>query len=369
MVKKIFLFSLLFLNVLSSGYSAGKKPTIENELTAAPPFSKQQEWIQGEQHGAKVFKDKTTLVYFFDYATINSIREISVLKKWFENYKSFSFQIIFIHAPEFEFAYQKENVLESVKRYNIPFPVALDNDGSLWKAYENRSWPTKHLVDAKGKIAHTRVGEGGYIETETSIRESIQAMFPGVELPIYSISQEMDMFDVWECGEMSTEIYSGYKRAAWWGVEIANETKGNENQFFAYEDRGRRMERGIFLEGEWAYREEYLEHGEGSADYLGIIYLGRDVYAVLDQLKENERTKVYLFRDREPIPEDYRGSDVREDDYGNTYVWVEEPRLYYLIENEDADYHELKLLTKDSGLAVYVFSFSNRCLAEMDHVR
>jgi len=332
----------------------------------APLFHKNQIWLQGHLSGKKAFKNKVTLVYFLEYATVNCIRELALIENLKERYGQLGLQVVFIHAPEFKFAYERHNVKEAVKRLGIKDPVLLDNDAELWEAYDNRSWPTKHLVNSSGEIVYSLVGEGNNIEFESQIRDQIKLLNPKAFLPEREVFSEQDRFNVWECGEMSTEVYVGYKRANWWGVEISNEKVGDPDVMTLYADDGRRMERGVFLSGNWVNREEYFEHGSGDG-YLGIIYLGTDVYAVMDHPVDGVRSRVYIYRDDEPLPEKYRGRDIQVDESGGTFIDVGAPRLYYVISGEDQQYHELKLQVQDARTQIYLFSFSNRCLSEFDH--
>lgn len=369
--KRIFeigLFLSLCLGTALLFPSAVSADTSRNaEYKKAPLFSKKQNWLQGELRGRKAFRNKLTLVYFWEYATVNCIRELEFIDAFKARYEALGFQVVYVHAPEFRFAYEADNVRRAAARLGISDPIVLDNDAALWDAYHNRSWPTKHLVNSRGEIVYSAVGEGNYIDFETEIRDAIKAMNPKAFLPEREVFSEQDRFNIWECGEMSTEVYVGYKRANWWGVEISNEETGDFDKMTAYEDDGRRMERGVFLQGNWANREEFLEHGSGDG-YIGIIYLGTDVYGVLEYTGSDPAgARIYFERDEEPVPAAYHGADMRMDERGGSYVDVREPRLYYLIQGEDPQYHELKAVTSSQDVRFYLFSFSNRCLSDFDH--
>lgn len=337
----------------------------------APDFPAGGEWIPERLPMKSPAKDRVTMVYFWDYATINCLREIPRLKEWAEVYERFGFEIIFIHAPEFEFARERPNVEKAVRRLGIRQPVYLDNDGRLWEAYGVRSWPTKFLIGADKKIAASHIGEGGLKEFETRIREALLRRSPEANLPEPVIAHERDSFQVRDCGEMSAELYAGYKRADWWGVEITNRSGVLPDQVLRFKDQGRRSERGIFLQGEWANLEDSLQHRQRLQDwtaYLGGIYLGAEVYAVLSGPEKSEReVRLYVRRDDAPVPAGMHGRDLRTDETGETYLVVEEPRLYSLIRSEDGGFHEIRLMTRDPGVSVYAFSFSNTCLAEFEH--
>ncbi|HTL46521.1 MAG TPA: redoxin domain-containing protein [Verrucomicrobiae bacterium] len=370
LLKALFvLTAFVMIAVIPAAARADDK---KDEIKKAPAFSSKGIWLQaGKIKKKKIFADKLTLVYFWDYSTINVIREIKYLNDWYKAYHPYGFEIILVHAPEFEYGHDKDNVEAALNRMNLPYPTYLDNDGTVWQEYGNGSWPTKHLVDSKGRILYSQVGEGNYITAEEAIRKGLQELNPEAALPPSVVHSEQDKFNLWECGEMSTEVYVGYKRAGWWGVEIANLPGAQPDQTLKFEDQGRRLERGFFLKGLWSNREEYFEHAEtvpDYEDYMGIIYLGRELYAVMDQMEKGKTSRVYVRRDDEPVPEANRGTDLKVDEKGDTYVEVSQPRLYYIIAGEDKEFHELKLMVKDDKLAVYVFSFSNQCLSDFDHL-
>src|SRR5262249_36011797 len=53
----------------------------------------------------------------------------------------------------------------------IDYPVAIDSDYGIWRAFDNEYWPALYLIDAQGRIRHHRFGEGGYDEAEQAIRQ------------------------------------------------------------------------------------------------------------------------------------------------------------------------------------------------------
>ena len=70
------------------------------------------------------------------------------------------------HYPEFNHEEDLDNLKEAVERFEILYPVAQDNDGETWRAYKNRYWPTLYLIDKRGNIRYTHIGEGQYEVTE-----------------------------------------------------------------------------------------------------------------------------------------------------------------------------------------------------------
>jgi len=347
-----------------------KTPKKEEPLVL-PKFSKKGVWLNTKPLKDSAFEDKMTLVYFWDYTSSNCLRELTTLKKWYEQYKPYGFQIIYIHAPEFEVAGKKENVEDAVKRFKIQNPVFLDNDFKVWEAMKVRSWPTKFILNEDKKVVYTAVGEGQNVSTERKIRKFLKKLNPGVVLPQPVLKQEVQFLNMDACGAMSGETYVGYKKATWWGAKIANKDWVPSDKTLSFRDRGERVEKGFFVQGLWSNRGDYFEHARDTAnldDYLGMIYLGREVYAVLNKTDGAGAARIYVTRDKGPVPLEYRGIDLHEDAEGQTYFLLEQPRMYYLIANEnDEELHELRLWTRSRGVAVNSFSFSNRCLSDFEH--
>ena len=369
----LFLLCSFFL-IIPAGFSAetNKAKEKKEEIRKVPSFPRKGIWLTARPLDKNFFDGKATLVYFWDYTSINSIREIGILKKWAALYHPYGFQMLWIHAPEFPFAARRENVAGAARRFKIPYPIFLDNDFKLWDAYQVRSWPTKILVNDDREIVYSDVGESGYVDTEKKIRDLLRRVDPGAVLPAPVFDKEIPKYSVRECGLMSNETYYGYKKAEWWGAELANKQWMPRDKAVMFKDRGERVEHGFFAEGLWISREEDMEHAHETkelTDYLGLMYTAHEVYGVLNQKGEAGKPAwIYVTRDGEPVPSDLRGRDLEEDESGRTYFKLRQPRLYYLIANEDKHFHELKFWTQTEGVAVNSFSFSNRCLSDFEHL-
>jgi hypothetical protein len=100
------------------------------------------------------------------------------LSEWHRKYESQGLVIIGNHYPEFGYERQVENLTEAIQRLEIPYPVAQDNDGGTWRAYNNRYWPTLYLIDKHGDIRYRHIGEGSYRETEAAIQALLAEPYP-----------------------------------------------------------------------------------------------------------------------------------------------------------------------------------------------
>ncbi len=128
-------------------------------------------WINSEPKSLLDLRGQVVLVEFWTFGCYNCRNVQPQIKKWHQAFSKQGLEVIGIHSPEF--AYEKD--LEAVKRYvrenDIRYTVVTDNDFSIWNRYGNHYWPAIYLIDKKGRIRYTRIGEGGYSETENKIQE------------------------------------------------------------------------------------------------------------------------------------------------------------------------------------------------------
>lgn len=143
-----------------------KKYERAKEITTPDGFINTEPFALADYIGNKVI-----LVEFWTYSCINCQRVIPYLNTWHTKYEDDGLLIVGIHTPEFEFEKEYDNVVRAVEKYDVPWNVVLDNDYSTWRAYKNRYWPRKYLIDIDGYIVYDHIGEGAYEETEEKIVE------------------------------------------------------------------------------------------------------------------------------------------------------------------------------------------------------
>jgi hypothetical protein len=103
---------------------------------------------------------------------------IPSLRGWHETYASQGLVVIGNHYPEFEYERDLGNLKEAVARLEVPYPVAQDNEGVTWRAYENHYWPALYLIDKRGHLRYNHIGEGRYAETEAAIQALLNESYP-----------------------------------------------------------------------------------------------------------------------------------------------------------------------------------------------
>ena len=102
---------------------------------------------------------------------INCLRSIPYVRAWAEKYKDKGLVVIGVHAPEFAFEKDIANVRKALSELKVDYPVAIDNDYAIWRAFKNEYWPAHYFVDAAGNIRHHQFGEGEYERTEQAIQQ------------------------------------------------------------------------------------------------------------------------------------------------------------------------------------------------------
>jgi thiol-disulfide isomerase/thioredoxin len=138
----------------------------KSQFKKAPEFEKITGHINTKPINLSDHKGKVVLLDFWTYSCINCIRTIPYLVDWNEKYADKGLVTVGVHAPEFEFEKNLDNVRAAVEKFGMKYPVIQDNDKGTWNAYENQYWPQKYVIDYEGYLRYDHIGEGGYAETE-----------------------------------------------------------------------------------------------------------------------------------------------------------------------------------------------------------
>jgi thiol-disulfide isomerase/thioredoxin len=145
----------------------GLAPEIDNEV-----------WLNSPPLRLADQRGKVVLVEFWTFGCINCKRVIPYMNEWHARYAGEDFVIISVHYPEFGYEENLDNVRAAVQEQEIEFAVAIDNDGLTWRAYRQRYWPTRYLIDKTGHLRYQHIGEGAYAETAAAIEQLIAESIP-----------------------------------------------------------------------------------------------------------------------------------------------------------------------------------------------
>ena len=335
----------------------------------APELAGIEAWINSQPTMIDDLRGKVVLVDFWTYTCVNCIRTFPYLKIWHAKYVDDGLVILGVHAPEFDFEKKLENVQNAVALYGIGWGVALDNDFATWRAYRNQFWPAKYLIDKDGVIRYTHFGEGAYDETELKIRELLEET--GADLSRLDAAlpsaQSIDPFYLDNpSARLTRELYAGWDRGYpdrrfGTGYVAPPEYYAAPDQVVSYEDPGRHRSHQIYLQGPWYNGEESLTHARETTDFEDYILLNfsaKSVNVVIEpQGQGTEPLKVLVTLDGEYLTDSNKGEDVVVEEDGRSYLYVDRPKMYAVIEAPSYGAYQLKLSPNSADFAIFAFTF------------
>ena len=339
----------------------------------APEFAGTQEWINSEPLTMESLRGKVVLIDFWTYTCVNCIRTLPFLQEWYDRYADEGLVIVGVHTPEFEFEKIFENVVEATENEGVAWPVVQDNEFSVWRSYSNRYWPAKYLIDQTGEVRYRHFGEGKYGETEEWIRTLLQetGMTASLDLPLPE-DQERD--SSYRLGmDVTRELFAGWKFTASQGrggigqtdeyLQAARESFNSPGEasaiaeFTAPESLEGNL---IYFNGPWAIGPESARHAAETThfdDHLSLIYSARSVNAVLTS-DSGEPYEVQITINGEFLTDENRGDDIVIGDDGVSYLHVNEPKLYKIVEHSDwRGEQELRMASMSDDFGLYSFTF------------
>ena len=166
-------------------FATGQLP-IEGEL---PSLSNATAWLDSEPLTQDDLHGKVVLIEFWTYSCINWLRVQPYVRAWAEKYGDDGLVVIGVHSPEFGFEKNVDNVRWAAKELRVGYPIAIDSDHAIWRAFNNHYWPALYFVDAEGRIRHHQFGEGDYEQSERTIQKLLAE--PGLTLSTTSSFQSM----------------------------------------------------------------------------------------------------------------------------------------------------------------------------------
>jgi len=139
--------------------------------TAAPDFVGGGPWFNTEGRALSLgdLRGKVVAVEMWTAGCYNCLNTLPYVKRWYAKYGEAGLVVVGVHTPEFASEHSRQYVQEALGRLGITYPVVLDNDYRIWNAYHNAYWPTLYLIDKKGQLRYTHIGEGEYDTTERTI--------------------------------------------------------------------------------------------------------------------------------------------------------------------------------------------------------
>jgi thiol-disulfide isomerase/thioredoxin len=332
--------------LLAARHPAAVHLPIEGEL---PSFSGATAWLNSSPLSAAGLRGHVVLIDFWTYTCINWLRTLPYVRAWAEKYREHGVVTIGVHSPEFSFEHDLENVRRAAKDMRVEYPIAVDNDFAVWRAFTNHYWPALYLVDAEGHLRYHHFGEGAYELSEMMIQHVL------AEAGIGGITDDLVSVDA-----------QGAEAAADWGSLRSPETYVGDalTEHFAspggtvldkrhqYAAPAQLRLNHWALVGEWTVgREATVLHAANGR--IAYRFHARDLHLVMGPAARGTSVRFRVFLDGQ-APGAAHGIDVDEQGHGT----VSEQRLYQLIRqpghNADRQF-EIEFL--DAGVEAFVFTF------------
>jgi cytochrome c biogenesis protein CcdA/thiol-disulfide isomerase/thioredoxin len=318
---------------------------IEGEM---PSLSGAVQWLNSPPLTPETLRGKVVVIDFWTYSCINCLRSIPYVRAWAEKYKDQGLVVVGVHTPEFAFEKNIDNVKKAVADLKIGFPVAIDNDYAIWRAFKNHYWPADYFIDAQGRIRDHSFGEGDYAASEHVIQQLLaKAGGTNVSGGLVALNASGAEAAADSDNVRSPETYIGYARAEKF-VSPGGAVKGGSHVYAV----GKLQLNEWGLSGDWTVGEEraVLNKKEG-----GIVYRfhARDLHLVLGSARRGNPVRFRVTIDGAP-PGYSHGADVDADGQGI----VTGQRLYQLVRQNGAIAdHTFEIRFLDPGAEAYAFTF------------
>jgi len=334
-----------------SGAMAAKPSLTANDALPVegvmPPLDGAVTWLNSPPLTADALRGKVVVIDFWTYSCVNCLRTLPYVRAWYDKYKAQGLAVIGVHAPEFAFEKDIDNVRRAVKDLGVDYPVAIDNDYAIWRAFDNQYWPAHYFIDAEGRIRYHHFGEGDYAESEAVIQQLLAEagakVASGVVQPdIGGVAMAAD------ASVQSPETYVGYDRAE----NFASPGGAVRDRAHDYAIPPELTTNQWALSGAWTVADEKATLAK-SGGRIAFRFHARDVNLVLGPGSEGKPVKYKVTIDGKP-PGDHRGVDSAADGAGE----VTGQRLYQLLRVKgDIGDRVFEVEFLDPGVEAFAFTF------------
>ncbi|HEY6902005.1 MAG TPA: thioredoxin family protein [Puia sp.] len=341
MLKK---FSYMFFAAVLAGLIAAAP-----DESGIPSLSGATAWLNSQPLTPAGLRGKVVVFEFWTYTCINWRRTLPYVNAWAKKYKDQGLVVIGVHTPEFTFEKDIDNVRWALKDMQIRFPVAMDNNYDIWRAFQNNYWPALYFVDARGRIRHQHFGEGSYDESEKVIQQLL------TEAGAKNISRERTPVEAtgaeaaadWNTLQ-SPENFLGYDRTQ--DFASPGGAKADKPRLYSFPARLRLNEWA--LSGNWTAGREGNVSNESNGK-LRYRFHARDVNLIMGLSKPGASIRFRVLIDGKE-PGDAHGVDIDSQGYGT----LTEQRMYQLIRQPyPIQDHEFEIEFMGPGAEAFDFTF------------
>lgn len=305
-------------------------------------------WLNTSPVTAGSLAGKVVLVQFGTYTCINWLRTLPYVRAWTQRYGT-ALAVIVVHTPEFGFEKDIENVRRAMQQMKIGFPLAIDNDYEIWRAFDNHYWPAAYLIDGRGRLRTQQFGEGAYDRLEGAIRQLLEqtgATLPDRQAgPLPATGAELAA----DWGNLkSPELYLGYARTQ----NFSSPERARSNRQRLYTAPGALKLNRWALTGEWTMADQptRLEKAPGR---VMCRFHARDVHLVMGPPLSNTLVRFHVSLDGQS-PGAAHGLDADANGTGTAM----DRRMYQLIRQPmPVVERTFEIRFDDPGVEVFAFTF------------
>ncbi|WP_086689502.1 thioredoxin family protein [Nostoc sp. T09] len=326
--------------------SATAELPIEGEL---PSLVGAIAWLNSQPLTVDGLRGKVVLINFWTYTCINWLRQLPYVRAWAEKYKDQGLTVIGVHTPEFEFEKNIDNVRRASTEMRIDYPIAVDNDYAVWRAFGNHYWPALYFIDTQGRIRHHQFGEGGYEQSERVIQQLLS------ESGTDRVGQEMVEVDAhgfeaaadWNSLK-SPENYLGYERTE----NFASSGSAVLNKPRLYTVPAQLKLNQWALSGDWTITRQAIVLNK-SGGRIAYRFHARDLHLVMGPSERGTCVRFRVFVDGQPTIA-ARGLDVDVRGEGT----ATKQRLYQLVRQpQPITDRQFEIEFLDAGVEAFAFTF------------
>jgi thiol-disulfide isomerase/thioredoxin len=334
--------------MMMSNKSAGQGDglLIEGQL---PSLAGATAWLNSPPLTPEGLRGKVVLIDFWTYSCINCLRAIPYVRAWADKYKAQGLVVIGVHAPEFAFEKNIDNVRRAVGDLKMDYPVAIDNEYAIWRAFNNQYWPAHYFIDTQGRIRHHHFGEGDYEESEQVIRMLLAEAGKGdvaggfVKVAASGVEAAADLG-----GVQSPETYVGYERAENF-ISPGGVARDTPHDYSTPSSLQRNQ---WALAGDWTVGTEKAVL-DGATGRIVFRFHARDLHLVLGPAPDAKPVRFHVLIDGAPPGADH-GTDTDSDGHGV----IGEQRLYQLVrQSQSAKDRTFEIEFLDPGAEAFAFTF------------
>jgi thiol-disulfide isomerase/thioredoxin len=314
-----------------------------------PGFDGATGWLNSPPLTAEDLRGKVVLVDFWTYTCINWLRTLGYVRAWAEKYEEQGLVVVGVHTPEFPFEHDVDNVRQAAKDMRVGYPIALDSDYAVWRAFSNQYWPAVYIADAQGRIRHHQFGEGHYEECERVIQQLLrEAGGEAVGDDLVSVAAEGFEAQADWTNLGSPETYLGYEQAQ----NFASPGGAEFDEPHTYVAPDSLKLNDWALAGNWTIERgaSVLNQADGR---VAFRFHARDVHLVMGPRARGTSVPFRVLVDGEP-PGDAQGLDVDEQGHGT----LSQQRLHQLIrERGSITDRTFEITYAAPGVEAYAFTF------------